>query len=85
MGQKPDLSGAYNETEGKGVLVRTKTASGAQAASRIAVPWGFQQSAGQRSEQPDLTVKLVLHLSRLSWRSLEVPSNLYHSTGCHMN
>lgn len=60
MGQKPDQNDVYGETEGKGLLVRmAKTASGAQAANRIT--WRSSIVSWKGSEQPDLTVKLVLH------------------------
>lgn len=63
MEQKPDQNDAYSEMEEKSVLVRmAKTATGAQAASRITVPWR-SSTVSWRSEQPDLIVKLAMHSS----------------------
>lgn len=74
------------KTEGKGLPVRmAKTASGAQVASRITVPWGSLVVSWARVWATWYECEVSLALNRSCWWPSEIPSNLYHSTGCHLN
>ena len=86
---RPDWCLQWNWGKGSagedGILLM-KTASGAQAASRITVPWRSSEViwTGVCATWSDYC-EVSPALSRLCWRSAEIPSSLCCSTGHHIN